>query len=140
MTRSQLASRRYRRRSLLGAVLYVASTGLATWLIPDGAPPSPGPIALALFAGTGVLVWIWAMARYLAELEDEFLRLLQVRGMLVATGVTLAISSMWGMVELFTTAPRLPVFFIFPIWCLGQAVAGALANRLTLGTSGEACP
>lgn len=123
---------------MIGTVVYLACTALATVLIPDDAPPSAGPVALAVLAGAGVLVWVWAMARYLLELEDEYLRMLQVRGMLVATGFTLAITSVWGMVELFTTAPRLPVFFVFPIWCLGLFV-GAMVNKRTLGDTGEAC-
>jgi hypothetical protein len=132
------AYRRYKQRSMLGAATYVATTGVATWLIPDNAPPSAGPVALSIVAGAGVLVWIWAMARYLIELDDEYVRMLQVRGMLVATGVTFAVTSMWGMVELFTTAPRLPVFFVFPIWCVGLVVGG-LFNKLTMGDAGESC-
>ena len=123
---------------MFGAAAYIAATAAATRLIPDNAPPSAGPIALSIVAGAGVLVWIWATARFLVEIDDEYLRMLQVRAMLVATGVTFAITSMWGMVELFTTAPRLPVFFVFPIWCLGLIV-GRLVNKLTLGDAGESC-
>jgi hypothetical protein len=138
MTKRHPAYRRYRTRSMLGAVAYITTTGLATVFIPDNASPSAGPVALSIIAGAGVLVWIWATARYLAGIEDEYLRMLQVRGMLVATGVTLGVTSMWGMVELFTTAPRMPVFFVFPLWCVGLLV-GSLVNKLTLGDSGKAC-
>ena len=123
---------------MLGAALYIATTAAATRFIPDNAPPSAGAVALSVVAGAGVLVWIWATARYLVEIGDEYLRMLQVRAILVATGVTLAVTSMWGMVELFTTAPRLPVFFVFPIWCVGMLL-GSLVNKLTLGDSGKAC-
>jgi hypothetical protein len=138
VARRHPAYRRYKRRSMVGAAVYIATTGLATWLIPDNAPPSAGPVALSIVAGAGVLVWIWATARYLIELDDEYVRMLQVRGMLVAAGVTFAVTSMWGMVELFTTAPRLPVFFVFPIWCVGLVIGG-LVNKLTLGDAGETC-
>jgi MFS family permease len=129
---------RYRRRTLVGSAVYIAAATVATWLIPDDAPPSVGSIALAIAASAGVLTWIWAMARFLIEIDDEYQRMLQVRAILVATGLTLAVTSMWGMVELFTTAPRLPVFFVFPIWCLGLAVGG-LFNKLTTGDTGESC-
>jgi hypothetical protein len=138
MVQRHPAYRRYKRRSMLGAATYVATTGVATWLIPDNVPPSAGPIALSIVAGAGVLVWIWATARYLIEIDDEYQRMLQVRAMLVATGVTFAVTSMWGMVELFTTAPRLPVFFVFPIWCVGLMIGG-LVNKLTIGDAGESC-
>jgi hypothetical protein len=123
---------------MLGAAVYIAATGVATWLIPDNTPPSALPVALSVVAGAGVLVWIWAAARYLIELDDEYLRMLQVRGMLVATGVTFAVTSIWGMVELFTTAPRLPVFFVFPIWCVGLVIGG-LVNKLTIGDASGTC-
>jgi hypothetical protein len=64
--------------------------------------------------------------------------MLQVRAILVATGVTLAVTNMWGMVELFTTAPRLPVFFVFPLWCVGMMV-GSLVNKLTVGDTAGPC-
>jgi hypothetical protein len=123
---------------MLGAVLIMVSTGLATWLVPDHSPPGVLPVGLALLGGAAVILWIWATARYLDEIGDEFLRMLQVRGMLVATGVTMAVTSTWGTLELFSTVPRLPVFFVFPIWCLGLLV-GALFNKRTLGEAGEAC-
>jgi hypothetical protein len=132
------ARRRYRNRTLMGAAAYVATTAVATRFIPDGAPPSAGPIALAIIASAGALVWIWATARFLVEIDDEYVRMLQVRSILVATGVTLGVTNMWGMVELFTTAPRLPVFFVMPIWCLGMVV-GSLVNKLTMGDAGESC-
>ena len=138
MAQRHPAYRRYRRRAIASAASIVASVGLATWLIPDHSPPSAGPVALALLSGAGVLIWIWASARYLIEIDDEYMRMLQVRAILVATGLTLGVTSTWGMVELITTAPRLPVFFVFPIWCLGMLL-GSLVNKLTLGDSGRGC-
>jgi hypothetical protein len=132
------AYRRYRIRTMAGAAAYVVTTAVATRFIPDDAPPSAGPIALAIIASAGALVWIWATARFLVEIDDEYVRMLQVRAILVATGVTLAVTNMWGMVELFTTAPRLPVFFVFPLWCVGMMV-GSLVNKLTVGDTAGPC-
>ena len=80
---------------------------------------------------------IWAMARLLIELDDEYLKMLEIRKSLAATGVVLAVASVWGILELYTDVPRLPVFFIFPLWCGGLVVgqlwnwkAGAVKNRL----------
>ena len=73
----------------------------------------------------------------LLDLDDEFLRLLEVRKALFATALTLAGCGVWGLLEIFTEVPALPVFWVFPLWCVGFG-AGALFNRLTLGTGG--CP
>ena len=131
------ATRRYIQIHLVLSVLYIALVLLASWFIPDDAPPTPGVILFALLPGLVVLGWIWNMGTYLFALEDEYLRMLETRKALVATALTLAICGGWGLVELFATIPRLPVFFVFPIWCLGLAV-GQLVNGLT-GHS-QACP
>ena len=129
--------RRYLRRHIALSLIYVAAVALASWLIPDDAPASAPVIALSLLPGAAVIGWLWAMARLLIELDDEYLRMLEVRKFLVATGFTLAITSTWGLLELFSPAiPRLPVFFVFPLWCLGLFV-GQLFNRWGYGDAGR---
>ena len=98
--------------------------------MPDDAAPTPGVILWAVLPGLVVLGWIWNMGTYLFALEDEYLRMLETRKALVATALVLGISGGWGLIEMFAEVPALPVFFIFPIWCLGLA-AGQLVNRLT---------
>ncbi|MBB5984137.1 hypothetical protein [Sphingobium lignivorans] len=132
---TNIAYRRYLRRMVPISLAYVASVALATRLIPDDAPADTVTILIALVPGLAVFGWIWAMARLLIELDDEYLRLLEVRKFLVATGVTLAGTSIWGMVELYADVPRLPVFFVFPLWCVGLVI-GQIVNRLTLGDGG----
>ncbi|MNC94268.1 hypothetical protein D3C83_110810 [compost metagenome] len=53
--------------------------------------------------------------------------MLEIRKSLAATGVVLAVASVWGILELYTDVPRLPVFFIFPLWC-GGLVVGQVWN------------
>lgn len=124
------ATRRYLRIHIALSILYVALVALAAYFIPDDAAPTPGVILFALLPGLIVLGWIWNMGTYLFELEDEYLRMLETRKALVATALTLGICGGWGLVELFATVPRLPVFFVFPIWCIGLAV-GQIVNRIT---------
>jgi hypothetical protein len=130
------AYRRYGRRMLPLSLLYVGAIALATRLIPDNAPADVRTVGLALLPGLAVLGWIWAMGRLLVELEDEYLRMLEVRKFLVATGLTLAVCSVWGLLQLFApSVPKLPLFFVFPIWAL-SLFAGMLFNRMTLGGRG----
>lgn len=126
---SNAAYRRYVRRFWPATTLYVAAILLASWLIPDGAHASPLTVAIALLPGLGIVGMIWAMARLLIELDDEFLKMLEIRKALAATGVVLVVASVWGMLELFTDVPRLPLFLMFPIWCGGLAI-GQLWNRI----------
>lgn len=126
---SNAAYRRYLRRFWPATALYVAAIALATWLIPDGASANALTVGIALLPGLGIVAMIWAMARLLIELDDEYLRMLEVRKSLIATAVALSVASVWGILELYTDVPKLPVFLIFPIWCGGLAI-GQLWNRI----------
>ena len=130
MARKSAATRRYIRVHIALSLLYVALVFLASYFVPDDAAPTPGVIMWAVLPGLVVLGWIWNMGTYLFALEDEYIRMLETRKALVATALVLGISGGWGLIEMFAEVPALPVFFIFPIWCLGLAV-GQLVNRLT---------
>ena len=132
------AQRRYIARMIPVSIAYVAAIFAASAIIPDGATATTLTVGIALVPGLAILGFIWAIGRYFAELKDEYVRLLEVRKALVATGLTLALTATWGILELYTDVPRIPLFWVFPVWCLGLGV-GALFNRLTLGDSG-ACP
>lgn len=129
------AYRAYQRRMAVAAVLYIAAIFAAASLLHHRAVPGVASVTIALVPGIAILLMIWGIARLLFELDDEFLRLLEVRKALFATGLTLAGCSIWGVLEIFTAVPTLPVFWVFPLWCGGLA-AGAVFNRFTLGTGG----
>ena len=130
--------RRYVGRMIPISIAYIATVMLASWIIPDDAAATPLTVTVALVPALATSGFIWAMARYIAELTEEYVRMLEIRKMLVATGLTLALASGWGILELFTDVPRVPLFYVFPVWCLGLAV-GSLVNRLTIGDGGP-CP
>lgn len=125
---SNAAYRRYMRRFWAASGLYVLAIALATWLIPDDASANWLSVGIALLPGLGIVAMIWAMGRLLVELEDEYLKVLEVRKALAATALVLVVSSVWGLLELFTAVPKLSIFWIFPIWC-GGLMIGALWNH-----------
>lgn len=129
------AYRRYLRRMAGSAVLYIAAIMLAVRVLHHHAALGPLTVGVALLPGLAVLGMIWGFARLLLELDDEFLRMLEIRKALVATGLTLAVASVWGLLEIFTDVSRLDVFWIFPIWAMGLVVGG-IVNKLTVGVGG----
>jgi hypothetical protein len=131
----RLAYRAYFRRMITAAVLYLAAIVAAVSLLHDRTQVSFLAVAIALLPGLAVVLMIAAIARLMLEMNDEFQRLLIVRQALVATAITLAITSVWGMLEIFTNVPRLELFWVFPMWCMGLAI-GALFNKFTLGAGG----
>ncbi len=133
-----LAYRRYARTMAIVSTVYAISIVVAAVLIPDRAPPSLMAVLLALVPGLAVLGMILAIVRLFMQLDDEYLRMIEVRKALIATACILAVCSVWGLLEMFTTVPPLPVFWVFPGWCAGLLV-GHLVNRFTLGDGGD-CP
>lgn len=129
------AYRAYLRRIALATALYLVTIFTAVKLLHSHSVPAPLAVGIALLPGLAVLLMLTAIGRLLIELDDEYLRLLEVRKALVATGLTLAITSVWGLLELLPWVPRLEVFWVFPLWCMGLAV-GQLVNRATLGDGG----
>jgi len=119
---------RYARRMAVASVVYVAAVMAASGLLHKHSAATPAAVAVALLPGLAVLGMLWAIARLFVELDDEYLRLLEVRKAMVATAVTLAVCSMWGILEIYTDVPRLPLFFVFPLWALGLFV-GMVVNR-----------
>jgi hypothetical protein len=116
------AYNRYLKRFIPASVIYAGAIVLASILIPNHAKASPLTIGIALLPGLACTAMIWAMARLLVEMEDEYLRLIEIKKALIATGVALGVAATWGLLELYTDVPKLPVFIIFPIWCGGLAI------------------
>ena len=129
--RTPLTSR-YTSRMRAIAAAYIASIMLASSVVDREAPLSALTVGFALVPGMAIVAAIWAIGRFLTELADEYLRMLEVRKVIVATGFTLAITSVWGLLEIYSVnLPRLPVFYVFPIWCGGLFV-GQIANRFIM--------
>ena len=75
-----------------------------------------------------------AMGRYLVEEPDEYVRMLRVREMLWAMGFTLSCATVWGFLDNFGLVGHADGYWIVILWYFGQGI-GAVANKLTLGTS-----
>ena len=88
--------------------------------------------ALALVLALSTLGAVWAIARYLIEEDDEYLRLRQVQAVLGATGLTLAVYTLWGYLAVFRLAGELPAYDIFPVfsacWLLTVGAGRALGR------------
>jgi hypothetical protein len=122
------AYRAYRRRFIPITFAYLGATMLAVRMIDDEAPATILTYLLALLPALAIIAWIWAMGRLIVELDDEYLRLLEVRKAMVATGFLLVVLTVWGALEMFAGMRGFPSFLAFPVWCLGL-VPGQIFNR-----------
>lgn len=129
-------SRNYLKRMLLISLAYVGSLFAASTLIEEGDPITILSLAIAIVPGIAVAGYFWAIGRYMAEQQDEFLKMLMVRQSLIATGLSFSAASIWGFLENFDQVPHLDAFWWPILWFFGIGV-GAVANKIQYGTIGE---
>ena len=126
------AHRRYVRRLFVAMVGYVATLFLAEHLIDDRGLGGPLAWLVALLPGLCVASVFWAIGRLLIEERDEYLRSLLVRQMLVATGLTMVVATIYGFLENYGLVAHVGAFYLTILFFVGLGV-GAIVNRLTVG-------
>ena len=126
------AQRRYVMRVLAAMVGYIATLFLAEILIDDRGLSGPLAWLVALLPGLCVASVFWAIGRLLVEETDEYLRSLLVRQMLVATGLTMVIATIYGFLENYRLVGHIDAFYLTVLFFAGLGV-GAVVNKLTMG-------
>lgn len=129
-------ARRYLVRIALAMVLYLASLFAAEVLIEDRGLSGWPAYALAALPGLAFAAVFWIFVRLIVEERDEFVRMLYVRQMLVATGIALTAAAVWGFLETYLPVPHVAAFWWPTLWALGTGV-GAIYNKITMGASGQ---
>lgn len=81
------------------------------------------PIAawgLALTVSAPVIGQIWATLSLMRE-SDEFVRAVVAKQFILASGLAMAVASVWGFGESYAAAPHLPAWLIYPLFwaCFG---------------------
>jgi len=121
--------RRYNRRVLLLAVVYVALLFPAVFLLNRHLVAGPAAYLVGVLPALPVIGFFVAIGAYMVEERDEYLRMLLVRQSLVATGLAMAAATFWGFLEGFELLPHL-VGYAWPIvWFAGLGL-GACVNAL----------
>lgn len=72
---------------------------------------------------------IVATGLYLREETDEFQRAIHAEAALWATGGMLAITNVWGFLEMFRVVPYVPAWLAFVVWCACLGPAHIIARR-----------
>lgn len=78
---------------------------------------------LDLATGISMVAMLIAAAIGLARQRDEFQRKMLTESILWGTGGMLAVTSIWGLLEVHTSIPRMDILFNFPIFLLIAAAA-----------------
>lgn len=108
--------KRYTARLLVTMTLYgVTLVGVNLWF--RYAPPG-GVLAYvaAVLPAVPIAFVFVVIGRLLVEMRDEYLRAQMVRDQLVATGVTLSITTAMGFLEGFGLIGHVPGYYAATIW------------------------
>ena len=112
------AMARYNRRVLISTFGYVLGLGIAVTLWNEYELSDPVVFAISLLPTLPTFGIIWAMARYLADEQDEYLRHRTIMGALVALGFVLAIGIFYGFLEMFELVPHIWAWWVLPVWAI----------------------
>jgi hypothetical protein len=85
---------------------------------------------LAILPALPIIGIIVAVGLFLAEQKDEFQRRMLEWALLWGMGGTLATTSVWGFLEMFSHAPHITPFYVFPLFWIFVGIAG-VALRLS---------
>ncbi|HZV57182.1 MAG TPA: hypothetical protein VFF89_05860 [Sphingobium sp.] len=113
------AMMRYNRRSMIWSMAYVVALGVAITARNRLAPEGPLLWLLAVLPSVPIVYFVWAMARYLVEEKDEYLRHRAVNAALIGLGLVLVLGTFWGFLETFGLAIHVPGWWVVPIWAIG---------------------
>ena len=114
---------RYNRRMLIASVGYMVGLFAAIYAHDNLPLTGVTAFAVALLPSAGVLGMVWAMARLIAEEEDEYQRYRYVRSSLFGLGTLLTLATIWGFFEQFDLVPHVPTWAAVPIFAMGLGLA-----------------
>lgn len=126
MRSSSPAGRRYTARILVSMAAYAGLLVATIELFRRAAPGGALKYVLALLPALPIVAVVAFMALYLKEEGDEFRRMKTTQGMLGGLLLTLAGGTVWGFLEVFADAPHVPLYWVFPIFCVGMGLSAAV--------------
>ena len=123
------ATRRYNMRYLIATTLYISLLYLAIQILRHDHPSRPLAIVIAILPTIPLVAMIAIAGLYLKEETDEFLRSIFQQSLLWSIGLVLAITSIWGLLEMIADMPHLPIFYVFPAFCVFFGICSPLLKR-----------
>lgn len=100
--------------------LIVAVPFLIAWLRPIG----PALWMIALLPAIPLSAVFVFYGRFFVEMRDEYIRLLEIKKAVIATGIVMMAATAWGFLESYAGAPH-PLYVVPLAWfpCLGVGAA-----------------
>ena len=114
------AHKRYAIRTIAFMSGYVAVNVAAIFGAFDDIASPVAAWGLALTVSAPVIGQIWATLALMRE-SDEFVRAVVAKQFILASGLAMAMASVWGFGESYAAAPHIPAWIIYPLFwaCFG---------------------
>jgi putative oxidoreductase len=84
---------------------------------------------VAVICGGLIATQIWTLL-ILIEKSDEYVRSFLVRQFIVASGLSMALFSIWGFGETYGNAPHVPGWFIYVLFWACYGITSPILDRL----------
>lgn len=120
------AGKRYQQRVMVAMSLYVAVMYVAVWIVKHTHPHGWLLYTIALVPALPMLATLGALARYLQEEKDEYLRLISMRSLLVGSATLLTVLVVNDFLRSISGAAAIPPFASWVIFFVTFAVAQAV--------------
>jgi hypothetical protein len=135
MPRFTPAQRRYNLRVLWLSLAYALCLFGAVYGFNRHLLAGPAAYLAAILPALPIIGIFAAIGLYLAEEQDEYIRMLMVRQTLWASGFALSLATIWGFLESFRLVGHAESFYVAVLWFGGLGL-GACANKLTFARAG----
>jgi hypothetical protein len=114
------AGRKYVFRTMAFMSGYVAINVAAIFGAFDDIVSTPAAWALALAVSAPVIGQLWATLSLMRD-SDEFVRALIAKQFIAASGLAMAVATVWGFGESYADAQHAPAWLIYPLFwaCFG---------------------
>ena len=126
------AWKRYNWRSIWLSMAYAVFLIGAVYGFKHRLIPGPLTYLVAILPAVPIIGLFVAMGRYLAEEQDEYVRMLMIRQALWASGFALSAATIWGFLESFDLVGHVDAYYVAVAWFGGLGL-GACINKFTLG-------
>ena len=124
------AIRRYNRTVLALSVVYAATLFATIYAFNHHLVAGAPGVLVAMLPALPIVGMFAAIARYLIEERDEYIRMLEVRKTLVATGFALSIATIWGFMESFEVVGHVESFYVAVLWFGGLGLGSCVNHFL----------
>jgi hypothetical protein len=120
------AGRRYIYRLAPTMAVYLLFLFFSKWAFHHLHPTGFLVYLLALLPALPLVGSLAIVGLYITEESDEFERFIIVQSMLWGLGVALALSTIWGFLEDFASAPHISTFYVYVVFWIFMGISQPL--------------